>query len=103
MSNPNDKVKNEGESEGESAEGLLDLGINEETDQHKLREIVKEEEKCVQEFLKITNREILEKECDNLALIFSGITDVVDKAKKELTDIQAKTNSKSQQKKEKRA
>ena len=33
MSNPYDKVKNEGESEGESAEGLLDLGLNEETDE----------------------------------------------------------------------
>ena len=32
-----------------------------------------------------------------------GSTDVIDKAKKEITDIQAKKNSKSQQKKEKRA
>ena len=52
MSNPNDKVKNEGESEGESAEGSLDLGLNEETDEDKLREIVKEEEKLLQEFKK---------------------------------------------------
>ena len=52
MSNPINKVKNEGESEGESAKGLLDLGLNEETDEDKLREIVKEEEKCLQEFLK---------------------------------------------------
>ena len=44
------KVKNEGESEGESAEGLRDLGLNEETDQDKLREIVNEEEKCLQDF-----------------------------------------------------
>ena len=52
MSNPNDKVKNEGEgeSEGESAEGVLDLGLNEETDEDKLREIFKEEEKHLQEF-----------------------------------------------------
>ena len=50
MSNPNNKVKNEGESEGESAEDLLDLGLNEETDEDKLREIDKEKEKHLQEF-----------------------------------------------------
>ena len=46
MSNPNDKAKNEGESEGEGAESLLDFGFNEETDQDKLREIVKEEKRA---------------------------------------------------------
>ena len=48
MPNPNDTVNNEGESEGESAEGLLDLGLNEETDEDKLGKIVKEEEKHLQ-------------------------------------------------------
>ena len=87
MSNQNDKVNNEGESEGESAEGLLDLGLNEETDEDKLREIVKEEEKHLQEFLKNTNSEIQEKECDTLALIFLASMGVINKAKKELTDV----------------
>ena len=83
MPNPNDTVKNEDESEDESAEGLLDLGLNEETDEDKLRKIVKEEEKHLQAFLKNTNREIQEKECDTLALIFLASTDVIDKAKME--------------------
>ena len=45
----------------------------------------------MQEFKKKnSNREIMENECDSLALIFSGLMDVINIAKKELTDIQAK-------------
>ena len=47
MSNQKDKAKNEGESE--SGEGLVDLGLDEEADEQKIFEIVKEE-KCVQVF-----------------------------------------------------
>ena len=64
MSNQKDKTKNEGEGEGESGEGLVDLGLDEEADEQKIFEIVKEEEKHVQDFLKSTNKKILEKECD---------------------------------------
>ena len=54
MSNPNDKVKNEGEGEGDSAGGLVDLGLDEETDEDKLAEIVEQEEKCLQDLKKKT-------------------------------------------------
>ena len=90
MSNQKDKTKNEGEDESESGEGLVDLSLDEEADEHKIFEIVKEEEeeKCVQNFFKSTNKIILEKVCDTLALLFSNSIDVIDQAKKELTDIQ---------------
>ena len=50
MSNQKDKAKNEGEGESESGKGLVDLGLDEEADEQKIFEIVKEEEKCVQDF-----------------------------------------------------
>ena len=56
----------------------------------------------MQDFFKNTNREILEKEYNTLALIFPTSMDVINKAKKELIDIQVKKNFKSQQKKEQR-
>ena len=49
MSNQKDKAKNEGEGESESDESLVDLGLNEEADEQKIFEIVKEEEKHVQD------------------------------------------------------
>ena len=101
MSSQKDKVKNEGESE--SGKGLVDLGLDEEADEQKIFKITKEEEKCVQDFFKSTNKKILEKECDTLALLFSHSIDVIDQAKKELMDIQSKNVTKSQQKKECRA
>ena len=52
MSNQKDKAKNEGEGESDSGEGLVDLGLGEEADEQKIIEIVKEEEKCVQDFFK---------------------------------------------------
>ena len=101
MSNQKDKAKNEGESE--SGEGLVDLGLDEEADEQKIFEIAKEEEKRVQEFLKSTNKKILEKECDMLAYYFLTQLMLWIKQKKELTDIQSKKATKSQQKKEPRA
>ena len=46
MSNPNDKD----EGEGDSAEGLVELGFDIETDEDKLAEIVEQEGKCLQDF-----------------------------------------------------
>ena len=77
MSNQKDKAKNEGEGESESGKGLVDLGLDEETDEQKIFKTVKEEENCVQDFLKSTNKRILEKECDTLALLFSDSIDVI--------------------------
>ena len=71
MSNQKNKAKNEGEGQSGSSEGLVDLGLDEEADEQKIFEIVKEEEKHVQEFLKSTNKKILGKECNTLALLFS--------------------------------
>ena len=68
MSNQKDKAKNEGG--GESGKGLVDLGLDEEANEQKIFEIVKEEEKCVQNFFKSTNKKILEKECNTLIIIF---------------------------------
>ena len=48
MSNQKDKAKNEGKGESESGKGLVDLGLDEEADEWKIFEIVKEEEKCVE-------------------------------------------------------
>ena len=101
MSNQKDKAKNEGESE--SGEGLVDLGLDDEADEQKIFEIAKEEEKHVQEFLEGTNKNILERECNTLSLLFSDSINVMDQAKKELMDIQSKKVTKSQQKKEHRA
>ena len=101
MSNQKDKAKNEGESE--SGKGLVDFGLDEEADEQKIFEIVKEEEKCVQDFIKSTSKKILEKECHTLALLFSDSMYFIDQAKRELMDIQSKKVTKSQQRKERRA
>ena len=59
ISNQKDKAKGEGESE--SGEGLVDLGLDEEADEQKIFEIVKEEEKHVKDFLKSTNKKFWKK------------------------------------------
>ena len=48
---PKRKSKNTDEGEGNVAEGLVDLGIDDEKDKKKFLEIVNEEEKHVKEFI----------------------------------------------------
>ena len=85
---PKSKGKNTDEGEGNVAEGLVDLGIDDEKDKKKFLEIVNEEEKHVKGFIQRSNLEIHVRECDKLALIYSHSTDVFDEAEKNL-----KTNS----------
>ena len=99
---PKSKGKNTDEGEGNVAEGLVDLGIDDEKDKKKFLEIVNEEEKHVKEFIQRSNLEIQARECDKLALISSHSPDVFDEVEKNLKQIQAKKATKIQQKKEKK-
>ena len=96
---PKRKGKNTDESEGNVAEGLVDLGIDDERDKKKFLEIVDEEEKHVKEFIQRSNKKILESECDELSLVFLHSAEVFDEAGKDLKQIQAKKATKFQQKK----
>ena len=100
---PKSKGENTDEGEGNVAEGLVDLGIDDEKDEKKFLEIVNEEEKRVKEFIQRSNLEIQARECDKLALIYFHSADVFDEAEKDLRQIQAKKATKFQQKKEKKA
>ena len=99
---PKSKGKNTDEGEGNVAEGLVDLGIDDEKDEKKFLEIVNEEEKCVKEFIQRSNLEILESECEKLALVYSYSANVFHEVEKDLKQIQAKKATKFQQKKEKK-
>ena len=85
---PKSKGKNTHEGEGNVAEGLVDLGIDEEKDEKKFLEIINEEEKHVKEFIQRFNLEIQMRECDKLALIYLHSADVFDEVAKRF-----KTNS----------
>ena len=65
-----DTAKGEGEGEGAKG-GLVDLGLDDENAERKLKQIVYEEEKCVKDFLETMKKHILEKEYDALALLYS--------------------------------
>ena len=81
---PKSKGKNTDEGEDNVAQGLVDLGINNEKDKRKFLEIVNEEEKRVKEFIQRSNLEIQARECDKLALIYSHSADVFDEAEKKI-------------------
>ena len=98
---PKSKGKNTDEGEGNVAEGLVDLGIDDEKDEKKFLEIVSEEEKRVKEFIIRSYLEIQARECDKLALIYSQSADVSE-VEKNLKQIQAKKATKFQQKKERK-
>ena len=99
---PKSKGKNTDEGKGNVAEGLVDLGIDNEKDKKKFLEIDNEEGKCVKEFIQRSNLEILESECEKLALVYSHSADVFHEAEKDLKQVQAKKATKFQQKKEKK-
>ena len=73
---PKSKGKNTDEGEGNVAEGLVDLRMDDEKDKKKFLEIINEEEKHVKEFIQRSNKEILESECDELVLVYSHSADV---------------------------
>ena len=79
---PKSKGKN---TDGESnvAKGLMDLGIDDEKDKNKFLEIVNKEEKHVKEFIQTSNLEILESECEKLALVCSHSADVFHEVEKD--------------------
>ena len=88
---PKSKGKNTDEGEGNVAEGWVDLGIDNEKDKKKFLEIVNEEEKHVKEFIQRSNLEILESECDNLALVYSHSGDVFHEVEEKSAGCQPKT------------
>ena len=100
---PKSKGKNTDEGEGNVAEGLVDLGIDDEKDKKKFLEIINEEEKHVKESIIRSNLEIQVRECGKLALIYSQSVDVFNEVEKNLKQVQAKKATKFQQKKEKKA
>ena len=79
---PKSKGKNTQEGEGNVAKGLVDLGINNEKDEKKFLEIVNEEEKHVKGFVQMSTKQILEKECDKLVLVYLHSADVFFRQKK---------------------
>ena len=81
---PKSKGKNTDEREGNVAKGLVDLGIDDEKAEKNFLEIINKEEKCVKEFIQRSNKEILESECDELALVYSHSADVFHEAEKDL-------------------
>ena len=97
-----DTAKCEGEGEGAKG-GLVDLGLDDENAEKKLKQIIYEEEKCVKNFLETMNKTILEKECDMLALLYSRSENAINQAKRDLAAIQAKRATKHQQKQEQKA
>ena len=99
---PKSKGENTDEDEGNVAQGLVDLGIDDEKYEKKFLEIINEEEKHVKEFIQRSNLEIQVRECDKLALIYLHSANVFDEVEKDLRPIQAKKATKFQQKKEKK-
>ena len=99
-----DTAKCEGEGEGEGAKGgLVDLGLDDENAEKKLKQIIYEEEKRVKDFLETTNKTILKKECDVLALSYLRSENAINQAKRDLAAIQVKRATKHQQKQEQKA
>ena len=99
---PNSKGKNTDEGKGNVAEGLVHLGIDDEKNKKKFLEIINKEEKHVKEFIQSSKLEILESECEKLALVYSHSADAFHEVEKDLKQIQAKKATKFQQKKEKK-
>ena len=81
---PKRKGKYTDEGEGNVAEGLVDLGIDDEKDEKKFLEIIIKEEKHVKEFIQTSNKKILESECDKHALVYLHSADVFNEAEKDL-------------------
>ena len=99
-----EKNKDTVKGEGEGAKGsLVDLGLDDENAEKKFKQIIYEEEKHMKDFSETTNKQILEKECDVLALSYSRSENAFDQAKRDLAAIQAKRATKHQQKQERKA
>ena len=80
MPRQKEKNKDTAKGEGEGSKGcLVDLGLDDENAEKK-KQIVYEEEKCVTDFLETTNKQILEKKCDALALLYSRSENAIDQA-----------------------
>ena len=78
------KVEGEGEGEGKGAKGgLVDLGLDDENAEKKLKQIIYEEEKCVKDFLETTNKQMLKNGCDMLALSYSRSENAFDQARRD--------------------
>ena len=78
----------------------MDLGLDDENAEKKLKQIVYEERKHVKDFLETMNKTILEKECDMLALLYLRSENAINQAKRDLAAIQVKRATKHQQKQE---
>ena len=81
----------------------MDLGLDDENAEKKLKQIIYEEEKRVKDFLETMNKHILKKEFDALALLYLRSENAINQAKRYLAAIQAKRATKHQQKQEQKA
>ena len=91
-----EKNKDTAKGDGEGVEGgLVDLGLDDENAEKKLKQIY-EEEKRVKDILETTNKHILKKECDILALLYSRSENAINQAKRDLATIQVKRATKQQ-------
>ena len=81
----------------------MDLGLDDENAEKKLKQIIYEEEKHVKDILETTNKTILKKECDALALLYLRSENAINQAKRDLAAIQVKRATKRQQKQERKA
>ena len=73
----------------------MDLGLDDENEEKKLKQIIYEEEKCIKDFLETMKKQIL-----MLALSYSRSENAFNQAKRDLAAIQAKRATKHQQKQE---
>ena len=74
----------------------MDLGLDDQNEEKKLKQIIYEEEKCIKDALETTNKQILEKECDRLALSYLKSENAFNQVKRDLAAIQAKKATKHQ-------
>ena len=80
----------------------MDLGLDGENAEKKLKQIIYKKEKHVRDFLETMNKTILKKEFDALALLLLRSENAINQAKRDLPAIQVKRAKKHQQKQEKR-
>ena len=77
----------------------MDLGLDDENAEKKLKQILYEEEKHVKDFLETMNK--TKKECDALALLYLRSENAINQVKRDLVAIQVKRATKQQKQEQK--
>ena len=81
----------------------MDLGLDDENAEKKLKQIIYEGEKHVKDFLQTMNKQILKKECHVLALLYLRSENAINQAKRDLAAIQVKRATEHQHKQKQKA